>query len=95
MNEDVQTDTMWTVRNYMGIAGRQKITNDKIFQISGDKRPTTSESEFNYGNYLNISDCSARELDGVTALCGSHLNREQVLFNFKVCGKFIQVLLDA
>lgn len=87
MNGGIQTDTVWTVSNYKGIVGPSKITNDDIFQISGDQRPINYE--FSYGNYLNISDCSVRKLDGVTVHCGSHANPEQALFKLKVCGKLI------
>ena len=87
MNGGVQTDTVWTVRNYNGIAGPSKITNDNIFQISGDQRPTSYE--LNYGNYLNINNCSVKQLDGVIVHCGSHANPEQALFKLKVCGKLI------
>lgn len=89
-NEGIQTDTVWTVRNYNGVTGPLKITNDEIFQISGDRRPTASESELNYGNYLSISDCSVRKLNEVTVHCGSYTNPNQTLIEFIVCGKPIK-----
>ena len=89
-NEGIQTDTVWSVYNYKGIEGPQTITNDEVFQISGDQRPTSFDSaEFSYGNNLDIRNCSMKELDEVTVHCGSHVNPEQALFQFKVCGKLI------
>lgn len=91
MNKDIQTDTVWSIENYTlsRITGCQAITSNEIFQISGDQRPTSSDSEFNYGNHLSVSDCSLKELNGSAVHCGSHANPKQVLFEFKVCGKLI------
>ena len=91
-NGDTQTDTVWSVENYKGIEGLQTITNDEIFQISGDQCPTNSE--FNHGNYLGIRNCSVIGLEGVTVHCGSHSNPKQALVKFKVCGKLLILNLD-
>ena len=54
--------------------------------ISGDYRPG---SQSHYSNQLNITDCSLRELDGVTVSCGSQNNPKQAFFVLKVCGELI------
>ena len=92
-NGDTQTDTVWSVDNYKGKEGLQTITNDEIFQISGDQCQTNSE--FNHGNYLGIRNCSVIGLDRVTVHCGSHANPKQALVKFKVCGKLLILDLDA
>ena len=83
-NDGIQTDTVWSHKNYKGEMNPQKIIEDDIFQISGDSRPLSSKT---YENYLNISDCALKELDGVTVYCGSHMEPYQANFMFKVCGE--------
>ena len=77
---DTQTDTVWSIENYMGKSKHQITSNNVMFTISGEKRPL---SELDYGNRLKIHNCS---LNGTTIFCGSHKNPEQILFKFEVCG---------
>ena len=83
-NNGTQTDTVWSIEKYKGKGERQILTNQEMFTISGDQHPALPES--NYGNYLNISNCSPKELNGTVVYCGSHENPEQRRFEFKVCG---------
>ena len=85
-NNGTQTDTVWSIENYKGARVRHTLTNynDEIFTISGDHRRVLPES--NYGNHLNISECSSKELNGAVVYCGSHENPQQRHFEFKVCG---------
>ena len=84
-NNGTQTDTVWSIENYMGKSERQTMTDldDEMFTISGNQRPL---SELNYRNHLNISNCSSKELNGTVVYCGSHENPHQSRFEFKVCG---------
>ena len=83
-NNDTQTDTVWSIENYMGRKERHTLTNDEKFTISGDQHPALPES--NYGNHLNISNCSSKELNRTVVYCGSYGNPQQRSFEFKVCG---------
>ena len=77
MNGDVQTDTVWSVK-YNSSEQIQIVHNDELFKVSGDK----------YRNYLDIIDCSIKELDGVVISCGSYVNPSQVNVSMLfVCGK--------
>ena len=95
MNGDVQTDTVWSV-TYRD--GKQiQITQDNnLFKLSGDIHQSSLDSNFfNYGNYLDIIDCSMKELDGAVISCGSYVNRSQENFSrVFVCGKFIAVMCE-
>lgn len=87
MNGGVQTDTVWSVENYNGVRTLERITDNEIFQISGEKRQICSEESecnLNYGNYLTIS---VEQLNGTTIHCGSHLNRSQTSVKIVFCGK--------
>ena len=84
-----QTDTVWSIENYLGRAELQVITSNDIFEISGNQRPL-SESH-NYGNRLKIHDCSSIELNGTILYCGSHVNPKQALFYLKVCGMLFEL----
>ena len=83
-NNDTQTDTVWSIENYMGRTEHQTLTNDEMFTVSGDQRPALPES--NYGNHLNINNCSSKELNGAVVYCGSYENPKQSCFKVKVCG---------
>ena len=80
---DIQTDTVWSIENYLGKTELQVITSDDTFEISGDQRPLP---ESHYGNRLKIHDCSSKKLNGTILYCGSHVNRTQAVFELKVCG---------
>lgn len=80
-NNGTQTDTVWSFKN--GLAESEKIIGG---HISGDYRPG---SQSHYSNHLQITDCSLRELDGVTVYCGSQNNPKQAFFELKVCGELI------
>ena len=84
-NNGTQTDTVWSIENYMGKSELQTVTDldDEMFTVSGDQHPL---SESNYRDHLNISNCSCKELNGSIVYCGSHENRQQSHFEFKVCG---------
>ena len=87
MNGDVQTDTVWSI-TYKGSEKIQIVHNDELFKVSGDRRQSSSEFNFNYGNYFDIIDCSVKELDGAVISCGSYANRSQVNVSMLfVCGK--------
>ena len=89
MNYDVQTDTVWSI-TYKGSEQIQIVHDDDLFKISGDRRQSSSESNFNYGNYLDIIDCSVEKLDGAVISCGSYVNRSQVDVSMLfVCGRFL------
>ena len=81
-NDDTQTDTVWSIENYKGRGEHQPVP-DGVFEISGDWR---NLADLNYGNHLNINNCSSRELNGTVIYCGSHENPKQSRFEFKVCG---------
>ena len=88
MNGDVQTDTVWSIR-YKGSEQIQRVQNNDLFQISGNRRRSSLESNFNYGNYMNIVHCFVKELDGAIIFCGSYMDLTQVnvtLLDY-VCGK--------
>ena len=84
-NNGTQTDTVWSIENYMGKSERHTATDldDEMFAISGDQRPL---SESNYSNHLKISNYSSKELNGTVVYCGSYENPKQSQFEFKVCG---------
>ena len=84
MNGNVQTDTVWSV-TYKGSEQIQRVNNNNLFQISGDRR--RSISNLNYRNFLDILDCSVKELDRAIISCGSHMNLSQVNVTLFVCGK--------
>ena len=87
MNGDVQTDTVWSV-TYKGSEQIQIVHNDELFKIFGDRHQSSSEFNVNYGNYLEIIDCSVKELDGAVISCGSYVNPSQVNVSMlSVCGK--------
>ena len=87
MNGDVQTDTVWSIR-YKDSEQIQIVLNDELFKVSGDRCQSSSESNFNYRNYLDIIDCSVEKLDGAVISCGSYVNRSQVVVSMLfVCGK--------
>ena len=83
-NNGTQTDTVWSIENYMGRTEHQTLTNDEMFTISGDHRHILPE--LNYGNHLNISNYSSKELNRTVVYCGSYENPQQRSFEFKVCG---------
>ena len=88
MNGGVQTDTVWSVENYNGVRTLQRITDNEIFHISGEKRQICSEESecnLNYGNDLTI--ISVEQLNDTTIHCGSHLNRSQTSVEIVLCGK--------
>ena len=88
MNGDVQTDTLWNV-TYKNGTIIERIQDNELFKISGDRRQSSLESNFTYENCLYISDCSVKELDGAVISCGSHVNRSQVNVSMLfVCGKY-------
>ena len=89
-NNSIQTDTIWSIENYYSnqAEGLPTIKNDAIFQISGNQRPTISGSNSHYGNQLMISNSSRIELNETIVYCGSHADRKQILYKFKVCGEF-------
>ena len=87
MNGDVQTDTVWSV-TYKNGTIIERIQDTELFKISGDRRQSSLESNFNYGNYLDIIDCSVKELDGAVISCGSYVNPSQANVSMLyVCGK--------
>ena len=88
MNDNIQTDTVWSIENYKGIKARQNIMNDDTFQISRVQHNLAdSDSVFNYGSSLKIPDCSLNDLDGARIHCGSYADPTQVHFEIKICGK--------
>ena len=88
--ESIQTDTVWSIEGYKAAEESiQNITNDEIFQVSGNQRAFLSASNTTYGNHLNILDCSVRDLNGTTVYCGSYVNPKQASFNFTVCGELM------
>ena len=92
MNGDVQTDTVWSVA-YKNGTKIERIQDNELFNISGDRRQSSLEFNFTYENYLYIIDCSVKELDGAVISCGSHVNPSQVNFSMLlVCGKFIALV---
>ena len=82
--DNVQTDTVWSIERYRGIEDIQRISNDELFEIA-----TSSNSDITNRNHLNILDCSVRDLNGTTVYCGSHVNPKQASFNFTVCGELM------
>ena len=84
MNGDIQTNTIWSIRN----KADQNI--DDTFNVSEAHRLANSDT---YGSNLTIPDCSRKDLDGVMIYCGSHADRTQVLFEFKICGKCFNTML--
>ena len=94
MNGDIQTDTVWSV-TYKGSEQIQIVHYDELFKISGDRRQSSSEFNFNYGNYLDIINSSVKELDEAVISCGSYVNPSQanvsMLFVF---GKYIVVMYE-
>ena len=84
-NNSTQTDTVWSIENYMGRREHQSLINDEMFTISGSRRSALLES--NYGNYLKITNCSSKELNGSVVYCGSYGNPQQRRFEFKICSK--------
>ena len=85
-----QTDTVWSLVNFMEESEHQTVTEDETFTISGD-RHLEFMSKSNYGNHLKIRNCSSIMLhvNGRKVYCGSHLNRTQVLFELKICGTYV------
>ena len=84
-NDGTQTDTVWSIENYMGKRKLPVVPDDK-FEISGDQRPLP---ELNYGNHLKIHNCSSKKLNGTILYCGSHENPQQRRFEIKVCGMLL------
>lgn len=64
----------------------ERIKDDVIFEVKGSLRPYEFESDFNYGDHLDVSAC-VKELDGVVIFCGSYSNPVQNSFTYKICGK--------
>ena len=92
MNGDVQTDTVWSI-TYKGSEQIQRVHNDELFKVSGDRRQSSLESNFTYENYLYIIDYSVKELDGAVISCGSCANPSQVNVSMHfVCGKLLQCM---
>ena len=79
---------MWSIKNYLGKTELRVITNDDMFEISGDKRP---QSKSHYGNHLKIHDCSFKKLNETMLYCGSHVNPEEIFFYLKVCGMLFEL----
>ena len=78
---------MWSV-TYSDVKQLKRIQDDKLFKLSGDRRQSTLEFNFNYGNILEIIDCSVKELDGAVIYCGSFDNPyQEIIAKLFVCGK--------
>lgn len=87
-NQDVRTDTIWSVENYKGSAERVLVTkiNDPLFTNRDDGHRRNAQTK-DFGNLIEIRAAVLKELSNVVFHCGSHINPFQATFEVQMAGE--------